>query len=74
MAAIVFRRPELWLSNRCKQTAETPLERWPQGEHGKALQQALETCVKAMNDAEAPATVRAALIKAAEEAGIGTGE
>lgn len=60
--------------NTVEQAAETLLDRWPADEHGEAFEQALEVCVKAMNDAEAPAAVRAALIKAAEEAEIGIRE
>jgi adenosine/AMP kinase len=57
--------------NTVEEAAETLLDRWPEDEYGQAFEQALETCVKAMNDQAAPEAVRAALIKAAEEAEIG---
>jgi adenosine/AMP kinase len=57
--------------NTVEEAAEILLDRWPKDEYGQAFEQALETCVKAMNDQAAPEAVRAALIKAAEEAEIG---
>lgn len=57
-----------------EQAAETLLDRWPADERGECFEQALQTCLRAMDNAEAPAAVRAALIKAAEEAEIGVRE
>jgi hypothetical protein len=59
--------------NTVEEASRTLLDRWPP-DHGEAFEQALKTCVQAMNNEAAPEAVRAALVKAAEEASVGVRE